>query len=65
MSVSVLGLFVAFVLACLAIWVVQRLVAAFEIPAPLAQLAVVAVVVIAVLYVLAAVTGHAPLILLR
>lgn len=60
-----LGLFIVFVLVCLAIWAVQRLVVAFEVPTPIAQLLLVVVVVIGVVYILGSLAGWYPPVRLR
>lgn len=61
---SLIGLIVALVIVCLAVWAVQTITAAFNIPPQIRAVMLVLVVVIAVIYLLGLV-GFAPVMRLR
>ena len=54
MSISIIGVLIALVLICLAIWATQKLLAAFAVQQPIATLVFVVVVVLCVLIALQA-----------
>jgi hypothetical protein len=62
---TLIGLIVAVLLLCLAIWAVQTLAAAFNLPPQIRAVLLVLIVVVAVLWLLGTTVGMGPVIRLR